>query len=87
MLLEVKVLNGRLLMTTLPISQQLIAKNQKPVARQLRYAVKHYMASKDFNPSVKVEVDIIRHLFEREAPKVNMYTKDSPDELKPKIGG
>ena len=45
------------------------------------------MASKDFNPSVKVEVDIIRHLFEREAPKVNMYTKDSPDELKPKIGG
>ena len=88
MLLEVKVLNGRLLMTTLPISlnSQLSTLNS-PVARQLRYAVKHYMASKDFNPSVKVEVDIIRHLFEREAPKVNMYTKDSPDELKPKIGG
>ena len=88
MLLEVRVLNGRLLMTTLPIS--LNAKPStlnSPVVKQLRYAVKRYMASKDFNPSVKVEVDIIRHLFEREAPKVNMYTKDSPDELKPKIGG
>jgi hypothetical protein len=87
MLLEVRVLNGRLLMTTLPVSQQLIANSQQPVARQLRYSILHYMASKDFKPSTKVEVDVIRHLFEREAPKVNMYTNESPDELKPKIGG
>lgn len=88
MLLEVKVLNGRLLMTTLPISLNSKPSTlSSPVIKQMRYAVKHYMASKDFNPTVKVEVDVIRHLFEREAPKVNMYTKDSPDELKPKIGG
>ncbi len=68
-------------------SQQLIANSQQPVARQLRYSILHYMASKDFKPSTKVEVDVIRHLFEREAPKVNMYTNESPDELKPKIGG
>ena len=43
------------------------------------------MTSKEFRPSTKVEVDVIHHLFEREAPKVNMYTKDSPDELKPAI--
>ena len=72
-------------MTTLPISQQLIAKSRQPVARQLRYSVLKYMSSTDFRPSAKVEVDVIRHLFEREAPKVNMYTKDSPDELKPAI--
>ena len=88
MLLEVRVLNGRLLMTTLPISlnSQLSTLNS-PVARQLRYSVIRYMTSKDFRPSARVEVDVIRHLFEREASKVNMYTNDSPDELKPKIGG
>ena len=88
MLLEVRVLNGRLLMTTLPISLNSKPSTlSSPVVKQLRYAVKHYMAGRDFNPTVKVEADVIRHLFEREAPKVNMYTKDSPDELKPKIGG
>ena len=87
MLLEVRVLNGRLLLTTLPISQKLIANSQQPVARQLRYSILRYMASADFKPATKVDVDVIRHLFEREAPKVNMYTNESPDELKPKIGG
>lgn len=85
MLFEVRVLNGRLLMTTLPISQQLIAKSQQPVARQLRYSILQYMTSADFKPTTKVDVEVIRHLFEREAPKVNMYTNDSPDELKPKL--
>ena len=85
MLLEVRVLNGRLLMTTLPISQKQTANGQKPVARQLRQSILHYMQSEDFKPTTTVSVDVIRHLFEREAPKVDMFTSDSPDELKPKI--
>jgi hypothetical protein len=28
---------------------------------------------------------VIRHLYENEARLVNMFTKDSPDELKPKV--
>ena len=40
------------------------------------------MQGKDFKPATKVEPDVIRHLFEREAPPVNMFTKDAPDELK-----
>ena len=86
MLFEVRILNGRLLMTTLPISlnSQLSTLNS-PVVRQLRYSILQYMASSDFKPATKIEVDVIRHLFEREAPKVNMYTNDSPDELKPKL--
>ena len=85
MLLEVRVLNGCLLLTTLPIGQEQVAKSQGPTPKQLRYSVLRYMASKDFQPTTRVEVDVIRHLFEREAPKVNMFTKDSPDELKPKV--
>jgi hypothetical protein len=79
MLLEARVLKGRLLMTTLPLSLN------SPVARQLRYSILRYMASTDFQPTTTVGVDVIRHLFEREAPKVNMYTKESPDELKPAL--
>ena len=82
MLLEVKVLNGRLLMTTMDINHNL---DRRPVARQLRQSILCYMQSEDFKPTTTVSVDVIRHLFEREAPKVDMFTNDSPDELKPKI--
>ena len=87
MLVEVRVLKGRLLMTTLPISQKQIANGQKTVARQLRYSILRYMQSPGFQPATTVDVDVIRHLYEREAPKVDMFTRESPDELKPKIGG
>ena len=82
MLIEVKVLKGRLLMTTMDISHDL---DNRPVAQQLRYSILRYIQSSDFQPSTTVSPEVIRHLFEREAPKVNMFTKDSPDELKPKI--
>ena len=86
MLVEARVLNGRLLMTTLPVGKQQTANSQKPVARQLRYSILRYMQSNDFNPTLHLDVDVIRHLFEREAPRVDMFTNESPDELKPKIG-
>ncbi len=84
MLIEARVLKGRLLMTTMDISHRL---DQRPVARQLRYSILRYMQSSDFNPSLHLDIDVIRHLFEREAPRVDMFTNESPDELKPKIGG
>jgi hypothetical protein len=83
MLLEARVLNGRLLMTTLDISHQL---DSRPVARQLRYSVLRYMQSPDFQPSSTISVDVIRQLFQQTAPPVNMFTNQSPDELKPHIG-
>ena len=82
MLIEAKVLNGRLLMTTIDIKHHLAS---RPVARQLRYSILRYMQSPDFLPTVTLSVDIIRHLYERNAPAVNMFTKESPDELKPKL--
>ena len=87
MLVEARVLKGRLLMTTLPVGQKQTANSQKPVVRQLRYSILRYMQSSDFNPSLQLDVDVIRHLFERETPRVDMFTNESPDELKPKIGG
>ena len=43
------------------------------------------MASDDFRPEFTVGLQQIKDLFTKEAPKVNMYTNDSPDELKPKL--
>ena len=82
MLLETKVLNGRLLMTTMDIKRDL---DRRPVARQLRYSILRYMSSADFKPVISVKPEVIQHLFEREAPRVDMFTKESPDELKPKL--
>lgn len=80
MMIEVRVGAGRLLMTTLPIG------NPKGiVARQLRRSVINYMQSDAFRPSITVDAEVISHLFTRQAPPVNMFTNDSPDELKPVI--
>ena len=82
MLIEARVLNGRLLMTTMDIKHHL---DSRPVARQLRYSILRYMQSPDFLPAVTLGIDVIRHLYERKAPAVNMFTRESPDELKPKL--
>lgn len=82
MLIEARVLNGRLLMTTMDITHDL---DKRVVARQMRKAVIDYMNSPEFNPAIRVTPETIANFFENEAPAVNMFTKDSPDELKPKI--
>ena len=82
MLVEARVGKGRLLMTTIDITGRLDA---RPVARQLRRAILNYMASGDFQPTLELSPDVIGHFFTRRAPAVNMFTNDSPDELKPKL--
>ena len=82
MLVEARVGKGRLLMTTIDITGRLDA---RPVARQLRRAILNYMASDDFQPALEISPDVIGHFFTRRAPAVNMFTNDSPDELKPKL--
>ena len=82
MMVEARVGNGRLLLTTLDIENDL---DRRIVARQLRQSILSYMASEDFQPSLKLDPEILHHLFERDAPAVNMFTNDSPDELKPKL--
>ena len=82
MLIEARVGKGRLLMTTMDITTDL---DLRVVARQMRKAIISYMQSRDFNPQLRLTPETIRHFFTRQAPPVNMFTNDSPDELKPKL--
>ena len=82
MLVEAKVLNGSLLMTTMDIASDL---DHRIVARQMREAILSYMDSADFAPSLTLKPEVIQNLFTKDGPKVSMFTKESPDELKPKL--
>ncbi|MBP3842647.1 MAG: beta-glucuronidase, partial [Prevotella sp.] len=82
MLVEAKVQKGRLLMTTMDITHDL---EHRHVARQMRHAIIRYMESNDFNPILESDIQTIGHFFTQQAPKVDMYTNESPDELKPKL--
>jgi hypothetical protein len=82
MLIEAKVGKGQLLMTTMDITTDL---EHRHVARQMRQAVLRYMQSADFQPSLMLTPDVVDHFFTRQAPPVNMFTNESPDELKPKL--
>lgn len=82
MLFEARVLNGRVVMTTIDIARNL---SDRPVARQLRQSILSYMQSTDFQPELRLEPQVITNLFERTAPPVNMFTNESPDELKPAL--
>ena len=82
MIIEANVLGGKLLMTTIDITSNL---RDRLVARQLRKSIINYMKSPDFKPTITLDESVIRHLYENEAQQLNTFTKDSPDELKPKI--
>lgn len=84
MLVEAEVEGGKLLITTMDIDKRL---DQRPVARQMRRALLDYMNSEDFAPSMKLPVETIANMFTKRTEPIQMYTNDSPDELKPKIGG
>lgn len=82
MLFEANVLNGKLLMTSMDIDSNL---SKRIVARQLRQSILSYMNSDLFRPEHKISTEQIQAIFTRIADKVDSFTKDSPDELKPKI--
>ena len=82
MIVEANVGKGKLLMTTMDITSNL---SNRLVARQMRCAILQYMKSADFKPTLSLSTGEIEIFFTKEAPKVNMFTNDSPDELKPKL--
>lgn len=82
-LFEANVLNGKLMMTSMDITSD---PENRIVARQMKKAILDHMNSDHFRPAHKVNVELIQNLFTKTAPKVNLFTKDSPDELKPAKG-
>jgi hypothetical protein len=82
MLFEAKVGKGKLVMTTMDLTRNL---DKRLVARQMRESILHYMQSEQFNPQWTLDAQLIADLFTKVAGDVNMYTNDSPDELKPAL--
>ena len=82
MLFEANVLNGKLIMTSMDITSQ---PEKRIVARQMHKAILDYMNSDAFRPNTVISPEQIQTLFTKIAGDVKSYTKDSPDELKPKI--
>jgi hypothetical protein len=82
MIVEARVGKGRLLMTTMDISSNL---SRRHVARQMHTAILDYMQTDEFKPTLTLTPEQVSHFFTKQAPPVNMFTNDSPDELKPKL--
>ncbi|WP_321334234.1 sugar-binding domain-containing protein [uncultured Bacteroides sp.] len=82
-LFEAKVLNGKLMMTSMDVTSN---PEKRIVARQMYKAILDYMNSDAFRPQDAIALKQIQNLFTEEAPRVDSYTKDSPDELKPVKG-
>lgn len=82
MLFEANVGKGKLVMTTMDIANNL---DKRIVARQMRESILAYMQSDAFKPQWTFDPQLIADLFTKVAGDVNMFTKDSPDELKPAL--
>jgi hypothetical protein len=81
MLFEVNVGKGKLMVCSADIMNNL---EQRPVARQLLYAIKQYMQGNEFKPKTNVSLQLVEQLLTTPSNYVfNAFTKDSPDELKP----
>lgn len=82
MLFEANVGKGKLVMTTMDLIHNL---DKRIVARQMRESILHYMQSRQFQPRWTLDEQLVADLFTKVAGDVNMFTNDSPDELKPAL--
>ncbi len=82
MLFEANVGKGRLVMTTMDLKTNL---DNRHVANQMRHSIIEYMTSDKFHPKWNIGQEQISDLFTKIAGEVNMFTKEAPDELKPKL--
>ncbi|WP_316765726.1 sugar-binding domain-containing protein [Pedobacter frigiditerrae] len=82
MIFEAKVGNGKLIVSSANLSSDL---KGMPSAQQLYYSLQKYMVSDQFNPKFNVDFNVVKDIFETPSKqKFDTFTKDSPDELKPK---
>ncbi|MBP3332371.1 MAG: beta-glucuronidase [Tidjanibacter sp.] len=78
MLFEAKVLNGRLMMTTMDLTSD---PENRIVARQMYKSLLDYMNGDYFRPAFKIEDKVIRDLYTKTAPPVDFGTDNMPYEL------
>ena len=79
---EAKVGKGKLVVSSADLGE---SNGDKPVANQLFYSLEKYMLSDKFNPVTSIDIALIKDLTQSPSKFLfDAYTKDSPDELKPK---
>jgi hypothetical protein len=82
-LIEVKVGKGKLMICSADLKSDF---ENRPAAKQLFYSLQRYMLSNDFNPTTEVRLSTVQDIFQKPSNYVfDAFTKDSPDELKPKL--
>ncbi len=79
MLFEAKVGNGKLLVTSIDLQNNM---ENRPVAENLYASIIRYMHTDKFRPETTVPLKNISDLFEKVAVPINFFTKSSPDELR-----
>ncbi len=78
MLFEAKVLNGRLMMTTMDLTSD---PENRVVARQMYKSLLNYMNGEKFRPAFEIPEQTVRDLYTKTAPPVDFGTDDMPYEL------
>jgi len=82
LILEAKVGKGKLLMCSVDMKNL----ENRPAAAQLLYSLTMYVNSLAFNPTTSVDLKTVQALFSEPSRETwDGHTKDSPDELKPKL--
>lgn len=83
LIFEARVGKGKIMVSSADLSPDLNA--EEPAARQLFYSLQRYMQSDAFQPKFRVDFNTINDIFKTGSREVfDTFTKDSPDELKPK---
>ncbi|WP_242674876.1 exo-beta-1,4-galactosidase [Niastella populi] len=82
LLLEARVGRGKLLLCSVDMKNL----ENRPAASQLLYSLTKYVNSPAFNPTTSVDLKTVQALFSEPSRETwDGHTKDSPDELKPKL--
>ncbi|WEK20166.1 MAG: beta-glucuronidase [Candidatus Pedobacter colombiensis] len=82
LLFEARVGKGKLVVSSADLGPD---KDNGPASKQLFFSLQQYMQSNQFAPKSELRFEVVKDLFESPSREMfNTYTKDSPDELKPK---
>jgi hypothetical protein len=81
---EARIGKGKIIVSSADLRPDL---EDAPAAKQLYFSLLKYMASDKFNPVQEVSYAVAEDVFINPSKeRINMYTKESPDELKPNSG-
>jgi hypothetical protein len=82
LIFEAKVGNGAIIVSSADLNDKDAG---RPAAKQLYKSLIDYMSSKDFAPKQNIDIQLIKDILSKPSKfTFDAFTKDSPDELKPK---